>query len=1499
MKKLTTLLVCIGGITLPHAKSIAQISVLQDYKNYTSPVIGTYQGIQVKEAGFSGMYPIPNTNGKEFWINSDRGANVDAASANPAGCTPTYDKMFAFPGYAPKIHRIRVNGDSIQILQTITVKRPGGAAATGVLNPVGFGSTATEQGSTDTVLDCANFSTKIAAKDIWALDAEGIVVDKDGNFWLCEENGPTIWKLNPNGVVIKRYTPYAGLPGAQSIDVPIDTAFKYRKNNRGFEGISIAPGGKIYAIIQSPLLYPSTSVGEDTRVHRILEINPTTDATRMLVYLNDGIIGTSGSNQIRLRDWKIGDMAAINDSTFLVLEAALRGTSDIKRMYKVNISGATNVSSGLYSGVTLEALVDSAGLAANGIVPVKKTLFMDLYANGWNPLLDKVEGLAILNDSTIALANDNDYGLSSLPANGIATSTGNLSHVIKYRLQGSNKLNNFQSTGTTLSLGVAGPSTSQTPYVVPTVPGATFTSILTAGETVGSYKMAGLPDGTGAFDNGDGTFTVVMNHEMGNTAGATHAHGSTGAFVSKWVINKSDLSVVSGTDLMQSLSLWNPVTSSYITYNSAFPSTLAALTRFCSADLPAVSAFYNSATLKGTQERIFMNGEESGNEGRAFAHIITGPNAVKSFELPYLGKFSWENSVASPTRSDTTVVIGMDDATPGQVYVYVGLKTNGGNEIDKAGLNNGKVYGITVSGLLTESSASVPTPGTAFSLTDLGDVHNMTGAALNTASNTAGVTTFLRPEDGAWDPKNPNDFYFATTNSFTSPSRLWRLRFANAANPLLGGTVTAVLDGTEGQKMLDNLTIDNYGHILLVEDVGGNTHLGKVWQYEIASDALKQVGSHDSTRFLTGGANFLTEDEEASGIIDVETILGPGMFLTVDQAHYGLPNPVVEGGQLLAFFNPDTYNSAPEINVKGNSITIVDGDNTPAAADNTSFGNVYTGSNTTKTFVIQNIGQASLNVSGITFTGTNASEFTLVSAPTFPVSIAAGASQNITVRFAPLAGGTRNAAINVASSDVDESLYDFALSGNGIDSPEINMQGNTFNIIDGDMTPGVTNNTDFGSTAVATNTTKTFVIQNAGNGNLVVSGISFTGSSASEFSLVGAPAFPLTVATAGTYTVTAKFAPTAVGVRSATMNIISNDADEATYDFAVQGTGTGSPEISIKGNSIGIADGDLTAGTTNNTNLGSTAIGTMISKSFVIQNTGVGPLNVSGITFTGPNATEFGIVSSPIFPRNIAANDSLTLTVSFLPTAEGTRNATIVIANSDADESSYDFALQGTGLGLPEINVQGNSLNIIDGDATAGTANNTDFGNVNTGTSVTKNFIIQNTGTSTLTISGMTFSGTNASEFSMIGAPAWPLNVPASGNQSVTVQFMPTAAGTRTATISIANTDTDEGTYDFALVGHGVVATAIGSINMASSMKVYPNPSREAATVALDLKKDTRIVINVTDMQGKEVLPAIDKNLKAGQNVLDINTAILSNGVYFLKVSDETSSANVKLVVMH
>lgn len=449
-------------------------------------------------------------------------------------------------------------------------------------------------------------------------------------------------------------------------------------------------------------------------------------------------------------------------------------------------------------------------------------------------------------------------------------------------------------------------SSSQSSYVTPVADGVKFTSILTANDSVGGYKMVGIPDGLGAFDNGNGTFTLLMDHELGNTSGVVRAHGSKGAFVSKWVINKSNLSVVSGSDLIQRVYLYDTTSNTFVQGTTAF-------SRFCSADLPPVSAFYNSATGMGSQERIFMNGEESGAEGRAFGHIVTGANAGSSYQLPYLGKFSWENSVANPASGNKTIVAGTDDATVGgQVYFYVGTKTNSGTEIDKAGLNNGKLFGVAVTGMPSESSASVPAAGTRFGLYDLGSVQKRTGAAIDSISMASGVTNFLRPEDGAWDPKKPNDFYFVTTNAFTAPSRLWRLRFDDITNPQTGGNIEALLDGTEGQKMFDNIAIDSFGHVILLEDVGNNAHLGKVWQYTIATDSLLQLGVHDSTRFLSGGSRYLTEDEETSGVIDVQSILGPGMFLLVDQAHYtnGVPADIVEGGQLMAMFNPATSKSA-------------------------------------------------------------------------------------------------------------------------------------------------------------------------------------------------------------------------------------------------------------------------------------------------------------------------------------------------------------------------------------------------------------------------------------------------------------------------------------------------------------------------------------------------------------------------------------------------------------
>ncbi|MDF3067379.1 MAG: 5-nucleotidase/2,3-cyclic phosphodiesterase [Polyangiaceae bacterium] len=439
-------------------------------------------------------------------------------------------------------------------------------------------------------------------------------------------------------------------------------------------------------------------------------------------------------------------------------------------------------------------------------------------------------------------------------------------------------------------------------YMLPAAAGVKVKAILTAGDAVGlkpdgvtPYRMVGIPDGTGAFDNGDGTFTWLVNHEIPGS-GVARAHGGKGAFVSKWTVRKADLGVLKGEDLGKQAVLWNTSTSSYDA-----PNTTTVFQRFCSADLAAPSAFFYAADDVGYDAPLFLNGEESGSEGRGVAHDLDG----NMWEVPRLGKFSWENGVASPKPGLTTVVAGTDDSGGGQVYIYAGTKTSTGSSVDKAGLTNGVLYGLRVVGQPIETATGIPTG--RFELYDFGNVENTTGAQLDTESNTNLVTKFNRPEDAAWDPNNPNDLYFVTTNGFTAPSRLWRARFIDAQQPELGGTFEMLLDGTEGVKMLDNIGFDKFGHIYLQEDVGGNVHLGRILRYDIATDTVTPVLQADPQLFDNSLASptFITVDEEASGVIDASALLGPGWFLSSMQVHKASADPeLYEGGQLFAFYDP-------------------------------------------------------------------------------------------------------------------------------------------------------------------------------------------------------------------------------------------------------------------------------------------------------------------------------------------------------------------------------------------------------------------------------------------------------------------------------------------------------------------------------------------------------------------------------------------------------------------
>ena len=369
------------------------------------------------------------------------------------------------------------------------------------------------------------------------------------------------------------------------------------------------------------------------------------------------------------------------------------------------------------------------------------------------------------------------------------------------------------------------------------------------------------------------------------------------------VVENKSLEVASGRDQIVRVATWNTTTSAYNP-----PAKGVAIGRLCSATLAAREAFYDKHSGTGYKPPLFLSGEEVGNEGRSFAHAEDGI----SWELASLGKFSWENAAANPATGRKTVVFGTDDTSPtGQVYIYVGEKKATGNPAERAGLTGGKLYGIKVPGSAIEPVNTGLPSGTAFTAADLGDVTNLTGAQIETASDAAQVTEWQRPEDASWDPKHPNDLYFVITSSFTTQSKLYRLRFADPADPAAGGKVDQLLDGTETGgtaerlHMLDNLTVDTRGNVMLQEDPGNQPYLARIWQYDIKRDALTEVATFDPALFTPGAANFVTQDEESSGIIDASDILGHGWYLLDAQVHKTNPDPeLVEYGQLLALFVP-------------------------------------------------------------------------------------------------------------------------------------------------------------------------------------------------------------------------------------------------------------------------------------------------------------------------------------------------------------------------------------------------------------------------------------------------------------------------------------------------------------------------------------------------------------------------------------------------------------------
>lgn len=435
-------------------------------------------------------------------------------------------------------------------------------------------------------------------------------------------------------------------------------------------------------------------------------------------------------------------------------------------------------------------------------------------------------------------------------------------------------------------------------YVVSTNSAVEIKPIATTGDKISGYTVRGIPDGMGAFANGQGGITLLSNHEVAiNDAIAKKSASTTstwGTTITKFNYSPNANTITSARNLFNNVSFWNYNTNEYQASpiggepkNAAKDSFGFGISRFCSATFsPAGTFIYNGVGYDGA---LFTTGEEVGDSSRGFAFDMFG----NGWQLPRMGMLSFET--IAPTRKPgiNTVAIADEDgsATDSQLHLYIGKKQSTGSVVDKAGLTNGDLYVLNAGSIPTDNifrttiAKSTPVDVNFKKIEWNTDVTSFAKGARENGM------TFARIEDGEWDPKNPDVYYFITTESNKDPvatkenpnepgitrdgGALWRLTFKDAQNPLLGAKLEMLLNGGESPYLSkpDNLAVTKSGVIMIQEDPGNNAHVARILAYQISTGKLVPVAEFDKQYFTTTGANFMTIDEETSGIIDVTDLL--------------------------------------------------------------------------------------------------------------------------------------------------------------------------------------------------------------------------------------------------------------------------------------------------------------------------------------------------------------------------------------------------------------------------------------------------------------------------------------------------------------------------------------------------------------------------------------------------------------------------------------------------
>lgn len=404
-----------AGLALASNAAAAEITIREHLSNDTLLTLGSYafeggKTLNLTVGIGSGAFRGANDPASVFWSLGDRGPNFTCGEAkNVAGVAPKTcsevrnGRVYPVPAYSPSIYRVMLLDDgTFRVTDVITLKDRDGRPLNGMPNPL-------KVATTETPLDGTG---KILQQDVHGIDAEGIVRLSDGTFWIGDENGPSMAHFSAEGRMLARHVPqgtesdYAGARYQVTGSLPAILA--KRQANRGIESMAVSPDERfLYFIMQNPLANPDAAAFRQARNVRLFKIDRATmKVAGEFVYVMDNPQTFRRDPSNVASDPRISELMAIGLDRLVVLER----TEQTTKLHEIELAGATDISGTKWDDAATRPTLEQSDVTASSIVPVKKTLRLD--TADFPGIVGKTEGMVLLGDGSLAIVNDDDFGIS-------------------------------------------------------------------------------------------------------------------------------------------------------------------------------------------------------------------------------------------------------------------------------------------------------------------------------------------------------------------------------------------------------------------------------------------------------------------------------------------------------------------------------------------------------------------------------------------------------------------------------------------------------------------------------------------------------------------------------------------------------------------------------------------------------------------------------------------------------------------------------------------------------------------------------------------------------------------------------------------------------------------------------------------------------------------------------------------------------------------------------